>query len=94
MLLGFAPLERSEIEQLRLPTLLTLDQRLTNTLDLESALLLTPDEVDDMPDAQEAAEELAARLAEYARAQAAAQWLSDRLEQVGRRVFQIGRAHV
>jgi chromatin segregation and condensation protein Rec8/ScpA/Scc1 (kleisin family) len=43
-----------------------------------------------MPDAQEAAEELAARLAEYARAQAAAQWLGDRLEQVGRRVFRDG----
>ena len=59
-------------------------------LELKIRLLLTPDEVDDMPDAQEAAEELAARLAEYARAQAAAQWLSDRLEQVGRRVFRDG----
>jgi segregation and condensation protein A len=59
-------------------------------LELKIRLLLTPDEVDDMPDAQEAAEELAARLAEYARAQAAAQWLGDRLEQVGRRVFRDG----
>jgi segregation and condensation protein A len=59
-------------------------------LELKIRLLLTPDEVDDMPDAQEAAEELAARLAEYARAQAAAQWLSDRLDQVGRRVFRDG----
>ena len=57
-------------------------------LELKIRLLLTPDEVDDMPDAQEAAEELAARLAEYARADA--QWLSDRLDQVGRRVFRDG----
>ena len=59
-------------------------------LELKIRLLLTPDEVDDLPDAQEAAEELAARLAEYARAQAAAQWLSDRLAEVGRRVFRDG----
>ena len=59
-------------------------------LELKIRLLLTPDEVDDLPDAQEAAEELAARLAEYARAQAAAQWLSDRLDEVGRRVFRDG----
>ena len=59
-------------------------------LELKIRLLLTPDEVDDMPDAQEAAEELAARLAEYARAQAAAAWLSDRLAAVGRRAFRDG----
>ena len=59
-------------------------------LELKIRLLLTPDEVDDLPDAQEAAEELAARLAEYARAQAAAQWLADRLDEVGLRVFRDG----
>jgi len=59
-------------------------------LELKIRLLLTPDEVDDMPDAQEAAEELAARLAEYARVQAAAQWLSSRLDEVGLRVFRDG----
>ncbi len=59
-------------------------------LELKIRLLLTPDEVDDMPDAQEAAEELAARLAEYARAQAAAAWLAERLGEVGTRVFRDG----
>ena len=59
-------------------------------LELKIRLLLTPDEVDDMPDAQEAAEELAARLAEYARAQAAAAWLAERLGEVGLRVFRSG----
>ena len=59
-------------------------------LELKIRLLLTPDEVDDMPDAEEAAEELAARLAEYARAQAAAAWLQDRLAAVGLRVFRDG----
>jgi segregation and condensation protein A len=59
-------------------------------LELKIRLLLTPDEVEELPDAQEAAEELAARLAEYARAQAAAQWLADRLEEVGPRVFRDG----
>jgi segregation and condensation protein A len=59
-------------------------------LELKIRLLLTPDEVDDMPDAQEAAEELAARLAEYARVQAAAQWLGARLDEVGLRVFRDG----
>ena len=47
MLLGFAPFERGEVEQLRLPTLLTFNQCLTNALDLKSALLLTADEVAD-----------------------------------------------
>ncbi len=59
-------------------------------LELKIRLLLTPDEVDDMPDAQEAAEELAARLAEYARVQAAAAWLAERLGEVGTRVFRDG----
>ncbi|MGI9116561.1 MAG: segregation/condensation protein A [Gaiellales bacterium] len=59
-------------------------------LELKIRLLLAPDEVDELPDAQEAAEELAARLAEYARAQAAAQWLGDRLDEVGRRIFRDG----
>lgn len=59
-------------------------------LELKIRLLLTPDEVDDLPDAQEAAEELAARLAEYARVQAAAQWLSERLDEVGLRIHRDG----
>ena len=59
-------------------------------LELKVRLLLTPDEVDEMPDAMEAAEELAARLAEYARVQAAAAWLQERLSEIGRRVFRDG----
>ncbi len=59
-------------------------------LELKIRLLLAPDEVDDMPDAQEAAEELAARLAEYARVQAAARWLEERLAATGPRLFRDG----
>jgi segregation and condensation protein A len=59
-------------------------------LELKIRLLLTPDEVEAMPDAEEAAEELAARLAEYARVQAASRWLEERLAQAGRRVFREG----
>lgn len=44
---GFALLERSEVERLRLAALLALDQRLTDGLDLEVAFLLAPDQVAD-----------------------------------------------
>lgn len=47
MLLGFAPLERGEVEQLRLAALLALDQRLTDALQLKAPLLLAPDEIAD-----------------------------------------------
>ncbi len=59
-------------------------------LELKIRLLLTPELVEELPDAQEAAEELAARLAEYARVQAAAAWLGERLAETGPRLFREG----
>ena len=47
MLLGFAPLKGLEVEGLRLPALLALDQRLSQALELETPLLLAPNEVAD-----------------------------------------------
>jgi segregation and condensation protein A len=55
--------------------------------ELKSRLLLPGEELGDVEDALEAADELAARLAEYARARAAAEWLRRRREEVGRRLF-------
>lgn len=59
-------------------------------LELKIRLLLAPEAVEDMPDAEEAAEELAARLAEYMKAQAAAAWLGERIESLGPRVYREG----
>jgi hypothetical protein len=47
MLRGFALLERGKVERLRLAALFTVDQRLADALNLNAALLLTPDEVTD-----------------------------------------------
>ena len=55
--------------------------------ELKSRLLLPGEELDEVEDALEAADELAARLAEYARARAAAEWLRRRREEVGARLF-------
>ena len=60
--------------------------------ELKSRLLLPGEELDDLMDDEDAAGELAARLAEYARVQAAARWLADRRIEVGRRVFRTGPA--
>jgi segregation and condensation protein A len=59
-------------------------------LELKVRRLLMPDAEEDGPDAEEAAEELAARLAEYMKAQAAAAWLEERLGEVGLRVYREG----
>ncbi len=55
--------------------------------ELKSRLLLPGEELEDVDDALASAEELAARLAEYARAGAAAEWLRRRREEVGARLF-------
>jgi segregation and condensation protein A len=60
--------------------------------ELKSRLLLPGEELEDETSAEEAADELAARLAEYARARAAAEWLRRRREDVGRRIFRTERA--
>ncbi len=61
-------------------------------VELKSRLLLPDEEVADVEDVDDASEELAARLAEYARIRAAADWLGARREADGRRVFRSGRA--
>jgi segregation and condensation protein A len=61
-------------------------------VELKSRLLLPAEEVADVEAFDEASEELAARLAEYARIRAAADWLGARREAGGRRVFRSGRA--
>ncbi len=42
MLLGFALFERDKVERLCLSTLLAIDQRLADALDLEASFLLAP----------------------------------------------------
>ncbi len=59
-------------------------------LELKIRLLLAPEATDDLPDAEEAAEELAARLAEYMKAQAAAAWLGERIESLSTRIYREG----
>lgn len=61
-------------------------------VELKSRLLLPDEEVADVEVVEEAADELAARLAEYARIRAAAAWLGARREEAGRRVFRSVRA--
>ena len=62
-------------------------------LELKARGLFTVEdgELDDL-DAEEAAEELAQRLAEYRRIEAAAGWLAERLEEEGGRYFRLGPA--
>jgi segregation and condensation protein A len=60
--------------------------------ELKSRLLLPGEELPEIGSPGEAAEELAARLAEYARVRAAAAWLRARREMLGRRLFRAGRA--
>jgi segregation and condensation protein A len=55
--------------------------------ELKSRELLPGEDAEDELSAEEAAGELAARLAEYARVRAATAWLAARREDVGRRVF-------
>ena len=62
-------------------------------LELKARGLFTVEEGDlDDLDAEEAAEELAQRLAEYRRIRAAADWLAARLEEQGERFFRLGPA--
>jgi segregation and condensation protein A len=58
--------------------------------ELKSRLLLPGEEEEGDLSPAEAADELAARLAEYARVQAAARWLAARRQELGRRVFRAG----
>ncbi len=58
--------------------------------ELKARRLLPREEADELPEPELAAEELAARLAEYARARAAAEWLRGRLLATGRRVWRDG----
>jgi len=61
-------------------------------LELKARLLLPQAEQQDDLSPEEAADELAERLASYARARAGAAWLGERREQVGRRIFREGPA--
>jgi segregation and condensation protein A len=62
-------------------------------LELKARGLFTAEDGDlDDLDAEEAAEELAQRLAEYRRIRAAADWLAARLEEEGGRYFRVGPA--
>ena len=62
-------------------------------LELKARGLFTVEDGDlDDLDAEEAAEELAQRLAEYRRIRAAAEWLAARLEEEGGRFFRLGPA--
>ncbi len=61
-------------------------------VEMKSRLLIPGAEDDEPLDALEAADELAARLAEYARIRAAAAWLGDRRHDLGRRLFRVGPA--
>jgi segregation and condensation protein A len=63
-------------------------------LELKARELLAEDEEPDLEDLDpdEAAAELAARLAEYRRAKAGAGWLAERLESEGDRFFRLGPA--
>lgn len=61
-------------------------------VELKARLLLPGEQVVDDVSPEEAAEELAARLAEYARVRAGAAWLRERREELGRRVFRLGPA--
>jgi segregation and condensation protein A len=63
-------------------------------LELKARELLAEDEEPDLEDLDpdEAAAELAARLAEYRRAKAGADWLAERLESEGDRFFRLGPA--
>jgi segregation and condensation protein A len=62
--------------------------------ELKARLLIDADDEIDELDPEDAAAELAARLAEYRRFKQAAGWLAERREAVGRRVFRIGAAAV
>ena len=61
-------------------------------VELKSRLLLPDEDSSDIETVEEAADELAARLAEYARFRAAAEWLGAHREEGGRRVFRSVRA--
>ena len=61
-------------------------------VELKSRLLLPDEELVGDEPVEDAAEELAARLAEYARIRAAAEWLGARRQADGRRVFRSVRA--
>lgn len=61
-------------------------------VELKSRLLLPDEDASDIETVEEAADELAARLAEYARIRAAAEWLGARREQDGHRIFRSTRA--
>lgn len=58
--------------------------------ELKARRLLPREDADELPEPELAAEELAARLAEYARARAAADWLRARLVGAGRRLWREG----
>jgi segregation and condensation protein A len=60
-------------------------------VELKSRLLLPDEEIAGDEQVEDASEELAARLAEYARIRAAAEWLGAKREADGRRVFRSGR---
>jgi segregation and condensation protein A len=61
-------------------------------VELKSRLLLPDEELAGDEGVDDASEELAARLAEYARIRAAAEWLGAKRAADGRRVFRSGRA--
>jgi segregation and condensation protein A len=61
-------------------------------VELKSRLLLPDEDTSEIETVEEATDELAARLAEYARIRAAAEWLGARREQDGRRIFRSTRA--
>jgi segregation and condensation protein A len=85
--------ELTEREQLDLEACGEFLVLVSSLLELKARALLAGEDVDlEELDPEEAAEELARRLAEYRRFKEASQWLGERLVQVGDRYFRLGPA--
>jgi segregation and condensation protein A len=87
-----AYLERAELSEMDLEAASEFLVLVAALVELKSRLLLPDEQVDDLETVEDSADELAARLAEYARIRAAAQWLGARRDHDGRRVFRSTRA--